>query len=122
MGFTSSRTLILVPALFLLCTVPAGCSKVEKKPDRVWTMSELQNLRGKTKDEVREALGPPGGLMTYDSKGRWHYPNMLLSSEGAGEPKRVSLLVYFSEVGEQRVTMVNLFNPAEGKSRSLEMP
>ena len=104
----SSHTAAL--ALLLLLTLSAGCkgSPGHRVEDRVWSEGELKGLQGKTRDEVQEILGQPKGLYTYDSKGRWHYPRVLLEPAGTGEPTPASVTVYFSQFGEHRVTIVEI--------------
>jgi len=76
--------------------------------DRLWSEAELKGLQGKTRDEIQDLLGKPKGLYTYDSKGRWHYPHVLLQPEGTGQPVPASVTVYFSQFGEHRVTIVEI--------------
>ena len=97
-------------ALLIICSlVLAGCSrKQEEKATKVWSSVELKSLQGKTRDEVREVLGPPNGIYTIDSKGRWRYSNIFLSAEGVGKPKKVWVFIYFSQYGEPRVSSVDI--------------
>jgi hypothetical protein len=97
-------------ALFLLLVLYAGCknSPGHRVEDRVWSEAELKALQGKSRVEVQDLLGEPKGLYTYDSKGRWHYPRILLQSEGSREPAIASVTVYFSQFGEHRVTIVDI--------------
>ena len=84
-------------------------STVETKgPEGVWSVADLLALRGKTREEVRERLGRPRGLYTIDSKGRWHYPNVLVREEGSREPKKMTVMVYFSKFGEHRATIIEI--------------
>jgi outer membrane protein assembly factor BamE (lipoprotein component of BamABCDE complex) len=86
-----------------------GCrSSVENGPEGVWSVADLHSLRGKTRDEVRERLGRPTGLYTIDSKGRWHYPHVQVLEEGSREPKRMTVMVYFSKFGEHRATIIEI--------------
>jgi outer membrane protein assembly factor BamE (lipoprotein component of BamABCDE complex) len=105
------RRLLLV---FALLIAVAGCTKVRDDfTGRVWTEPELKALQGKTRDEVREALGEPRGLYTYDSKDRWHYSKILIAGGQAGAVEEVALLIYFSKFGEHRVTIVEIRRRAE---------
>jgi outer membrane protein assembly factor BamE (lipoprotein component of BamABCDE complex) len=101
-------------ALLALLALWAGCksSPGDRAEDRVWSEADLKRLQGKTRDEVQGLLGQPTGLHTYDSKGRWHYSRVLLEPEGAGESAPVSVTVYFSQFGEQRVTIVDIGSTA----------
>jgi outer membrane protein assembly factor BamE (lipoprotein component of BamABCDE complex) len=106
-GYTGLLTSLTLLALLALS---AGCksSPGHRVEDRVWTEGELKGLQGKTRDEVQDLLGEPKGLYTYDSKGRWHYPRVLLQGEGERESAPVSVTVYFSQFGEHRVTIVDI--------------
>ncbi len=98
-----------IAAIVIVALAFASCSDRNKtSSDKVWTTIELKSLQGKTRDEIRDLLGAPNGIYTIDSKGRWHYSNILLSSEGAGKPKKVWVLLYFSQLGEQRVSAVDI--------------
>ena len=100
-----SAAVILV-ALVLL--PPMGCQK--KMPPgakKTYTMSELKGMVGKTREEVRDMLGVAKGLYTFDAKGRWHYANVPVLQDG-GPPKGMSVIIYFSEIGDQRVTTVDV--------------
>jgi len=102
---------LLVIALLI---VVAGCSSQKKDTaDRVWTEPELKALQGKTRDEVREVLGEPRGLYTYDSKDRWHYSRVLIAGGQPGTTEEVSLLIYFSKFGEHRATIIEIRRRAE---------
>jgi hypothetical protein len=103
-GHTASLAVSLLLVLFAGCKNSAGRG-VE---DRVWSEAELKGLQGKTREEVQELLGKPKGLYTYDSKGRWHYPRVLVQPEGTREPAPASVTVYFSQFGEHRVTIVDI--------------
>jgi outer membrane protein assembly factor BamE (lipoprotein component of BamABCDE complex) len=96
-------------AVFLLLAL-CGCknSPGHRVEDKVWSEAELKGLQGKTREEVQDLLGKPKGLYTYDSKGRWHYPRVLLQQEGTREPAPASVTVYFSQFGEHRVTIVDI--------------
>jgi outer membrane protein assembly factor BamE (lipoprotein component of BamABCDE complex) len=92
----------------------AGCtSQKSDYADKVWTEPELKALQGKTRDEVREALGEPKGLYTFDSKDRWHYSKVLLVGGQPGAVEEVALLIYFSKFGEHRVTIIEIRRRAE---------
>ena len=80
---------------------------------KVWSELELRTLQGKNRDEIRDILGPPNGFYTTDAKGRWHYSDILVSTEGAGSPRHVWLLIYFSRQGEQRATIVDILDRNE---------
>jgi outer membrane protein assembly factor BamE (lipoprotein component of BamABCDE complex) len=97
-------------ALLALLLLTAGCksSPDQRTEDRLWSDGELKGLQGKTREEVQDLLGKPKGLYTYDSKGRWHYPRVLLQEEGTREPAPVSVTVYFSQFGEHRATIVEI--------------
>jgi len=102
----------------LFCALLAGfvACKTTPAPRRnpnIWSELELRSLEGKTRDEIRDVLGPPDGFYTIDSKGRWHYANILVSSEGAGEPRHVWLFIYFSRQGEQLATIVDIRDRGE---------
>jgi len=101
---------IASPALLALLLLSAGCksSPDHRTEDRLWSEWELKGLQGKTREEVQDLLGKPKGLYTYDSKGRWHYPRVLLQGEGTGEPAPVSVTVYFSQFGEHRATIIEI--------------
>jgi outer membrane protein assembly factor BamE (lipoprotein component of BamABCDE complex) len=98
-----------LPLIFIVLFSAAGCtSQKQDAPDRVWSEAELKALQGKTRDEVREALGSPKGLYTYDSKDRWHYSHVLLAGPQPGTSEDVAVLIYFSKFGEHRVTVVEI--------------
>ena len=101
---------IASPALLALLLLSAGCksSPDHRTEDRLWSEWELKGLQGKTREEVQDLLGKPKGLYTYDSKGRWHYPRVLLQEEGARGSASVSVTVYFSQFGEHRVTIIDI--------------
>lgn len=102
--------LLALLTLFALLALSAGCKNApgHRVEDRVWSEAELKGLQGKSREEVQDLLGQPKGLYTYDSKGRWHYPRVLLQSEGTRESAPVSVTVYFSQFGEHRVTIVDI--------------
>lgn len=92
----------------------ASCSRHRAAPVRVvWTERDLMLMKGKTRDEVRETLGTPNGFYTRNAEGRWHYSNLLLDSEGAGPPRLVWVVIYFSQFGEQRATIVEIHEHAK---------
>jgi outer membrane protein assembly factor BamE (lipoprotein component of BamABCDE complex) len=92
----------------ILLAFAACTSQKNEHPDRVWTEPELRALQGKTRDEVRDILGDPRGLGTFDSKDRWHYSDIRISGEHSGSSEHVSVLVYFSKFGEHRATLVEV--------------
>ena len=105
--FQLAKTTIVTLAVVFF--VLSGCShRTKDNAQKVWTTVELKSLQGKTRDEVHDLLGTPNGMYTIDSKGRWHYSNILLSSEGAGKPRKVWVFLYFSQLGEQRVSAVDI--------------
>jgi hypothetical protein len=107
---TVRGTLILVLGLVLLLN--GGCKKTweGKESQKEWTRSELKALQGKTRDEVKELLGDPSGMYTFDSKGRWHFPHVLVREEGEPQPQRMSVLVYFSAFGDHRATIIEVLD------------
>jgi len=108
-GFETGMALVV-----LLLVLLSSCRKSwEVESQKVWTIGELKGLQGKSRDEIREILGKPNGLFTYDEKGRWHYPNILVSSEGAAEPKRMTVIIYFSQLGEHRSTIIDVLERFE---------
>jgi hypothetical protein len=103
-----------LPIILVILFVVAGCtSQKQDVPERVWMEAELKALQGKTRDEVREALGPPKGLYTYDSKDRWHYSHVLLAGGQPGVTEDVAVLVYFSKFGEHRATLIEIKRHSE---------
>lgn len=105
---------LLIP--LLLSLVSGACDRNppgHKLDSRVWTESELKSLQGKTRDDIRNALGKPTGLLTYDSKNRWHYPSILVKFPEVPEPKRMSVIVYFSQFGEHRSTIIDITDRLE---------
>jgi hypothetical protein len=101
------RMAILLAACLIL--VPA-CSETNWRPasDAVWTESELKNLEGKTREEIKEVLGAPTGLYTIDAKGRWHYPHMNVIDRETGETVTATVKIYFSQLGDQRATIIEI--------------
>lgn len=97
-------------AVLLVALAVAGCGEGEWRPssDRLWTEAELQGLRGKTRDEVREVLGDPTGLYTIDAKGRWHYPHMKIEETETRKRYEATVKIYFSQLGEQRATIIEI--------------
>ncbi len=98
---------IIVSSIFAL----DGCRKDDAglaTKHVVWTERELFGLVGKTRDEIRSVLGTPNGFYTRNTEGRWHYSSILVDAEGAGPPKRVWVVVYFSKIGEQPATLVEI--------------
>lgn len=96
-------SVFLIAFLFL----SGGCGSPKQANGRVSTR-ELKSLHGKTRDEVREVLGKPNGFYTRSAEGRWHYSDLLMDQAGAGEPRRVYVIVYFSQFGEHRATLVEI--------------
>ena len=99
---------VFLPLLFYSCTQEPA--PVER---RVWTEREILALRGMTRDEIRSKLGTPNGFYTRNAEGRWHYSNVLVDAEGTGPPKKMWIVIYFSKLGEQRATLVELHEHAE---------
>jgi len=100
--------------LFFVLLIAAGCSSDKNdRPEVVWTEPELKALQGKTRDEVREALGDPTGLYTYDAKDRWHYSNVTLAGDQPGSTEPAAVLVYFSKFGEHRATIIEIRRRAD---------
>ncbi len=99
-----------VLVLFIVLGMLSSCRRsTEPNPrEKIWTMNELKGLQGKSRDEIREMLGFPNGLYTYDSKGRWHYSGVLVSVEGEVKPKPMTVMVYFSQFGENRSTIIEV--------------
>jgi len=101
-------TVVVLLSILAVCIWLGSCTDKSGKSQKTWTVPELQGLKGKTRDEVRELLGNPSGMLTTDTKGRWEYTNVTISSEGEGPAKKASVVVYFSEHGEKRVTIVDI--------------
>jgi hypothetical protein len=98
-----------LPLILVVLFIAAGCTAQKRDTsDRVWTEAELNALQGKTREEIQEILGPPKGLYTYDSKDRWHYSSISLSDQDPGAIEIVSVLVYFSKLGEHRATIIEI--------------
>ena len=87
-----------------------SCAKKEEQKVRIWTEFEIKSLKGKTRDEVRAVLGKPTGFYTMEAKGRWHYPGMLIAREGSSTPDTKGVIVYFSELGDHRCTIVDIMD------------
>lgn len=100
---------VAVILLSLLVTFPDCHHKTDPRRDKVYSEIELQNLRGKTRDEVAEIMGRPNGAYTREPQGRWHYSHVRVQSEGAGKPREIWMLIYFSQVGDQRSTVIDMF-------------
>jgi len=96
----------LLACSLLACTRPAGPGADQ----RVWTTAELKGLQGKTRDDIEEILGKPTGLYTFDSKDRWHYPNVPIRDEGSSAATRQSVVIYFSKFGEHRATIIDVMD------------
>jgi len=91
-----------------LSFLAGGCTSAKHSKGQKWSETELQSLQGKTRDEVQEVLGKPDGFYTRSAEGRWHYSDVLLDQAGAGPPRKVWVVVYFSQYGDQRVTLVEI--------------
>ena len=104
------RCLVLV-----LLVTSAGCTEKSWRPasDKVYTEAELNGLRGRTRDEVRDLLGEPRGLYTTDAKGRWHYPHMKIEDPETRQRFEATVLIYFSQLGEHRVTIIEITKRTE---------
>lgn len=104
--------------LSLVLVLAPACRKADEQPspsERKWTEREIRTLQGKTMEEVKDLLGRPDGFYTRSAEGRWHYSNILLDSEGAGLPRRVWVIVYFSQFGQRRATLVEIHEHIEGE-------
>ena len=101
--------------VIVLLAMTAGCTEKSWRPasDRVYTEAELNGLRGRTRDEVREFLGEPRGLYTIDAKGRWHYPHMKIEDPETRQRFEATVLIYFSQLGEHRVTIIDITKRTE---------
>lgn len=99
----------LAAALFCLALLIGSCQRQSPPAEQhVWTERDLLALKGLTRDEIRAKLGAPNGFFTRNAEGRWHYSNLLVDDEGAGPPKKMWMVIYFSQFGEQRATLVEL--------------
>lgn len=109
------RTAYALCFLLLWTGILTGCTEKSWRPasDKVFTEAELQGLRGRTRDEVREFLGEPRGLYTIDAKGRWHYPHMKISDPETRSQFEATVLIYFSQLGEHRVTIIEITKRTE---------
>ena len=105
--YRSLTVMVLLTLILSLSTISCRQNSDPQKPRKVWTEAELNGLKGRTREEVRDALGEPSGLLTVDAKGRWEYPNLLISAGDGSPTHSSSLLIYFSEQGERRVTIVD---------------
>jgi hypothetical protein len=96
--------------LILVTVLVVGCTEKSWRPasEKVYTEAELQGLKGRTRDEVREFLGEPRGLYTIDAKGRWHYPHMKIEDPETRSQFEATVLIYFSQLGEHRVTIIEI--------------
>ena len=104
--------------LSLVLVLAPACRKADEQPPpsgRKWTEREIRTLQGKTREEVKDLLGRPDGFYTRSAEGRWHYSNILLDNEGAGPPRRVWVIVYFSQFGERRATIIEIHEHIEGE-------
>ncbi len=106
---------LMMVLVLLVCCAAGGCSERSWRPgsERAYTEAELKGLRGRSRDEVREFLGPPKGLYTIDAKGRWHYPQMKIEDPETRGQYEATVLIYFSQLGEQRVTIVEITKRTE---------
>jgi hypothetical protein len=102
-------------AVCIILLTITGCSEKQWRPssDRVYTEAELKGLQGRTRDDVRAFLGDPKGLYTIDAKGRWHYPHLKVEVPENREQYEATVLIYFSQMGEQRVTIVEITKRTE---------
>lgn len=106
---TSMRTRSMV-LVALLAVLPAGCAREEAKKERTWTVSEIRALRGRTREEIVGLLGKPTGFYTMESRGRFHYPGMLIMKEGSPAPEKKGVIFYFSQLGDRRCTIVEIMD------------
>ena len=102
------KTLFIGLLAFMLA-FPACGRKSDSAREKVHSMLELQSLRGKTRDEITEIMGRPNGAYTREPQGRWHYSRVRVSSDGAGSPREIWMLIYFSQIGDQRSTVIDFF-------------
>jgi hypothetical protein len=109
--------LVLMRCLFIsllaLILLSAGCGSASHHKGQKWTVSELKGLQGKTRDEVREVLGTPNGFYTRSAEGRWHYSDLLLDPADGSDPRKVWIVIYFSQFGDQRATLVEIHDKLE---------
>jgi hypothetical protein len=101
-----NRIRTAVVSILLLCL--AACTQGPEGKSRIWTASEIQTLRGKSREDIRQLLGRPTGFYTIEAKGRWHYPDMLVATEPGKTPEKKSVIIYFSEIGDHRCTIVDI--------------
>jgi hypothetical protein len=109
------RAILISCGVLFLAMVYTGCSEKNWRPasDRVYTEAEINALKGHTRDEVREFLGEPRGLYTIDAKGRWHYPHMKIEDPETRTRFEATVLIYFSQLGEHRVTIIDITKRTE---------
>jgi hypothetical protein len=109
------RVVLLCCCVLIAGAWTTGCSEKNWRPasDAVYTVADLKALKGKTRDEVRERLGEPKGLYTIDAKGRWHYPHMKIEDTETRETYEATVLIYFSQLGEQRATIIEITKRTE---------
>ena len=103
---------LMAVGLLAAALLTGGCKRTwdVKESAREWSRAELRGLQGKTRDEVKDLLGAPGGMYTFDSKGRWHFPHVLVREEGEAQGRRMSVLVYFSQLGDHRATIIEVLD------------
>ena len=65
-------------------------------------------LEGKTREEIRGMLGTPNGFYTRNAEGRWHYSDLFLDTGGNGPGRHVWVIIYFSQFGDKRATLVEI--------------
>lgn len=108
-------------SLFLIVVLACELTSCKKEPEqkpRSWTVNEIRSLRGKTKEEIRALLGKPTGLYTMEARGRWHYPGMLILREGTSLPDKKGVIIYFSQMGEHRCSIVEIMDRWEPTRRT----
>jgi hypothetical protein len=98
----------LLPILLLAVLFTACRSHTPETPKKTWTYRDIMAFQGKTMDEVKAELGTPNGFYTRSAEGRWHYSDVLMDTEGAGPPKRVWIVIYFSQFGDRKATIVEI--------------
>jgi hypothetical protein len=105
----------LIVGLLLIGMLLGACTEKTWRPanERVWTEAELNGLRGKSRDDIREFLGAPTGLYTIDAKGRWHYPHMKVEDPETRTQYEATVKIYFSQLGEQRATIIEITKQTE---------